>query len=230
MNRRMNNHTAFACVALLLTLEPTALRAAAATTPAPRPDRFVQAVQSFADVALQYGRDTYGPKHTPLFVDGINSDTHQPVMWKARDGHAWALSDLGNQQNFFRTLVGLSALTGDPHYKQAAVDATRYALTNLMEGGFLAWGGHMAYNASDDIIVCAEDKGRVHELKNHFPFYRQTKDRTYLQAAERVGDLLGVPRDKTVRILLPLGVAAESGKQRERLPFDRRASFNRYGS
>ncbi len=136
-----------------------------------RPERFVEAAKSFADVALKYGRDSYGPKHTPLFVDGINWDTHEPVMWKSRDGHAWALSDLGNQQNFFRMLVGLSALTGDPKYKQAAVDATRYALTNLMENGFLAWGGHMAYNASEDVIVCAEDKGRVHELKCHYPFY-----------------------------------------------------------
>ena len=134
-------------------------------------DRFVQAVQSFADNALQYGRDTYGPKHTPLFVDGINVDTHEPVKWKSANGHAWVLSDLGNQQIFFRTLVGLSALTGDPKYKRAAVDATRYAFANLIEDGFLAWGGHMAYNASDDVTVFAEDKSRVHELKSTYPFY-----------------------------------------------------------
>ena len=138
---------------------------------APRPDRFIQSVQDFADVALKDGRDTYGPKHTPLFVDGINFETRQPVMWKSKDGHAWVLSDLGNQQVFFRTLTGLSALTGDPKYKQAAVDATRYAFANLMEKGLLAWGGHMAYNASEDVNFAAEDKGRVHELKDHFPFY-----------------------------------------------------------
>jgi len=135
------------------------------------PERFIQAVQSFADVALEHGRDTYGPKQTPLFVDGINIETHAPVMWKSRDGHPWVLSDLGNQQNFVRTLVGLSALTGEPRYKQAAVEATRYALSNLMENGLLAWGGHMAYNASEDVTFFAEDKGRVHELKCHFPYY-----------------------------------------------------------
>jgi len=157
--------------ALLLAQVSAFQFAATAMAQDARSDRFVQAVQSFADVALKGGRDTYGPKRTPLFVDGINSDTHEPVMWKSRDGHPWVLSDLGNQQTFFRTLVGLSALTGDPRYRQAAVDATRYALTNLMENGFLAWGGHMAYNATDDIVVCAEDKGRVHELKCHYPFY-----------------------------------------------------------
>ena len=107
-------------------------------------DRFIQSVRFFAEVALKDGRDIYGPKQTPLFVDGINFETRKPVQWKSRDGHAWVLSDLGNQQVFFRTLVGLSALTGDPKYKQAAVDATRYAFDNLIENGLLAWGGHRA--------------------------------------------------------------------------------------
>jgi nitroreductase len=47
--------------------------------------------------------------------------------------------------------------------------------------------------------------------------------------AEQIGALLGVPAARTVRVLLPLGVAAEPGRQRERLPFAKRAFFNRYG-
>ena len=47
--------------------------------------------------------------------------------------------------------------------------------------------------------------------------------------AARIGQLLGVPAGRTVRILLPLGVAAEPGVQKEKLPFDQRAWFNRYG-
>jgi nitroreductase len=47
--------------------------------------------------------------------------------------------------------------------------------------------------------------------------------------AARIGRLLGVPTEHTVRILLPIGIAAEPGRQRERLPFQRRAWFNRYG-
>jgi nitroreductase len=45
----------------------------------------------------------------------------------------------------------------------------------------------------------------------------------------RIGRILGVPADRTVRVLLPIGVPAEPGSQRERLPFERRAWFNRYG-
>ena len=30
------------------------------------PNRYLNAVREFADNVLKYGRDTYGPKHTPL--------------------------------------------------------------------------------------------------------------------------------------------------------------------
>ena len=48
--------------------------------------------------------------------------------------------------------------------------------------------------------------------------------------AARIGQLLGVPTGRTIRILLPIGVPAEPGKQRERFSFDQRAWFNRYGA
>ena len=35
--------------------------------------KYLDAVRTFADNVLKYGRDTYGPKHTPLFVDGLNN-------------------------------------------------------------------------------------------------------------------------------------------------------------
>ena len=47
--------------------------------------------------------------------------------------------------------------------------------------------------------------------------------------AGRIGRLLGVPAGRSVKILLPLGVPAASTQQREKLPFDQRAWFNRYG-
>jgi len=47
--------------------------------------------------------------------------------------------------------------------------------------------------------------------------------------ANRIAKLLGVPPHLSVRILLPLGVAKEPGHPREKLPFERRAWFNRFG-
>jgi nitroreductase len=47
--------------------------------------------------------------------------------------------------------------------------------------------------------------------------------------AAQIGGLLGVPDHMTVQILLPVGVPAEPGAQREKLPFSQRAWFNQYG-
>jgi len=47
---------------------------------------------------------------------------------------------------------------------------------------------------------------------------------------EKLGALLGVPADRKVSILLPVGVPVESWPQRDRLPFEQRAWFNRFGA
>ncbi|MHC4584409.1 MAG: hypothetical protein ACYS3N_07740, partial [Planctomycetota bacterium] len=69
--------------------------------------KYLNAVRNFADNVLKYGRDTYGAKHTPLFVDGLNIHTHEPVKWISPEGEKWILSNLASQQNLFRTLDGL---------------------------------------------------------------------------------------------------------------------------
>ena len=48
------------------------------------------------------------------------------------------------------------------------------------------------------------------------------------QIGERIAKLLGVPSGQTVRVVLPIGVPATPGVQRERQPFKKRAWFNRY--
>ncbi len=47
--------------------------------------------------------------------------------------------------------------------------------------------------------------------------------------AEQIGRMIGLPESKVLRILLPLGVPAESWPQKEKKPFAERAWFNRYG-
>ncbi|MHC4204954.1 MAG: pectate lyase [Planctomycetota bacterium] len=140
----------------------------AAATFAGNEDEYLSAVQTFADNVLKYGKDTYGPKHTPLFVDGLNIHTHEPVEWK-RDGNVWILTNLASQQNLFRVLDGLTNLTKDAKYRQAAVEAIEYAFANLRSpNGLLHWGGHIAYDARADAL-CMEQYS--HELKCHYPYY-----------------------------------------------------------
>jgi len=132
-------------------------------------ERYLNAVQKFADTVLQAGRDTYGKKHTPLFVDGLHAESLKPVIWK-KDGELWVLCNFASQQPLLRTLKGLSGLTGKGHYGEAAADATCYALKHLQSpNGLLYWGGHLAWDLDQDKAV-GQGKG-IHELKGHQPYY-----------------------------------------------------------
>lgn len=134
----------------------------------PAEKAYLGAVRTFADNVLAHGKDTYGPNHTPLFVDGINIDTHEPATW-LYTGEKWVLSNLASQQNLFRVLVGLSDLTGDDKYAGAATAAMAYGFENLQhENGLLHWGGHRFYDAAGERLV---GEGVKHELKCHYPFY-----------------------------------------------------------
>lgn len=62
---------------------------------------------------------------------------------------------------------GLSRLTSDARYKNAAAEATRFDFANLREDRVLYWGGHRAYDASADTLY----KFSSHELKSVYPYY-----------------------------------------------------------
>jgi len=131
---------------------------------------YLDAVREFADNVLKYGRDTYGQKHTPLFVDGLHAVSLKPVIWK-KDGQSWVLSNFASQQPLIRLLDGLSTLTADPRYRQAAVDATAYALKHLQSNnGLLYWGGHLAWDLESEQAV--GQYAGTHEMKSHRPYYR----------------------------------------------------------
>jgi pectate lyase len=164
---------------LLLIWSSSILAQAPATqqdTDSQRAVRYIEAVQAHADMLLEHARDVYG-QPTPLFVDGLNVQTLEPVRWNY-DEHVWTLSNLASQQNLLRTLDGLTALTGRPQYRQAAVDAVRYAFDHLRTpNGLLLWGGHTCYDAAGDQWVGRHflwpPKQRIpmHELKAYYPYY-----------------------------------------------------------
>ncbi len=132
--------------------------------------KYLDAVREFADNVLKYGQDTYGPKNTPLFVDGLNIHTHEPVKWIDPDGTKLILSNFASQQTLMRTLHGLSNVTGDPKYREAAMQAIQYAFEHLRTpNGLLYWGHGAAYNAKADDICGYADRG--HTLKLHYPYY-----------------------------------------------------------
>ncbi len=134
-------------------------------------ERYIKAVTRFADTVIEHGRDTYGEKKSPVFVDGLHVKTFEPVRWKADNYQSHIMSNYASQQALMRTLDSLTALTGDVRYRQAAEDATRYTLKNFTSpNGLLFWGGHSAWDLLLDKPFGEED-GRKHELENHRPYY-----------------------------------------------------------
>lgn len=139
------------------------------TVSSARPEPFLDAVRAFADMVLERGRDTYGPRHTPLFADGLHAETLEPVRWKRR-GEVWVLCNFASQQALMRLLDGLSALTGEPRYRAAAEDAARYALHHLQTtNGLLYWGGHLAWDLEQERPV--GQYPNIHEMKKHQPYF-----------------------------------------------------------
>lgn len=48
------------------------------------------------------------------------------------------------------------------------------------------------------------------------------------QRAQKIGQMVGLPDGKIIRIILPIGIPSEQWSQREKKSFDQRAWFNRY--
>jgi pectate lyase len=163
-------HSAFGACGLLLSPFVTGLAAGQTTlTSSDTGADRLRAVQAFADQVLERGRDRWSGHRTPLFADGLNVDTGEPVEWRF-DGRAYPLSNLASQQNLFRTLDTLSHLTGQPRYRQAAMDAFHYHFEQLTSPcGLLRWGGHQFINLATLEPVGHFD-ANCHELKNSFPY------------------------------------------------------------
>lgn len=144
----------------------------------------LNAVKSFADNVLEKGVDQWSGKNTPLLADGINVDTNKPLEYvydgsigvKGQGGapNSWIMHNLASQQNLFRTLVGLSNLTGDEKYRSAAEKSIRFHFDSLRsECGLLRWGGHQIIDlrTMEPVGHSWRKNFHNHELKNVFPFY-----------------------------------------------------------
>jgi len=144
----------------------------------------LKAVQTFADNVLEKGLDRWSGHNTPLLADGINVDTGEPIEYvydgkpgvRGEGGAAnhWIIHNLASQQNLFRTLVGLTNLTGKDKYRIAAEKSIRFHFDSLRsESGLLRWGGHQLIDLRTfkPIGHAWRTNSHSHELKDVFPFY-----------------------------------------------------------
>ncbi len=146
-------------------------------------DKYLDAAIRFADIVLSKGRDTYGPKKTPLFVDALSVIDHTPYRWKNRLQRTnqdfypseWISADFSIQQTLQATLRELSKVTGDRKYERAAREAAAYVLSNLTFNTVPPWGMHQTYDALNDVRVGLAPSDRtnapLHEIHSVVPEY-----------------------------------------------------------
>ncbi|HCO96842.1 MAG TPA: hypothetical protein DIU00_23365 [Phycisphaerales bacterium] len=99
---------------------------AAETPDANDSSKYLDAVREFADNVLKYGRDTYGPKHTPLFVDGLNINTQEPVKEPQK-----VEAPIENKDKLNESLLSYAAglTTSSPSIKTILINNIKKALS-----------------------------------------------------------------------------------------------------
>jgi len=130
----------------------------------------LHAVIEHVENVLTYGR-AYNTD-SDLLPDAINTLTGEPAMWTFPNRAEVPYSDPANQQNFYRTLVALSVVTGDDRYKEEAVATlTEFMLNYQSPNGLFYWGGHRTVNLDTLEVQSTENENGPHELKNMLPYY-----------------------------------------------------------
>ena len=155
------------------------------TRAAPQDDRYLQAVQAYADTMLEKGRDRWGEVQTPLFAVTLNrsnyelfgadkGEVHQvlgiPVLYGAKMWGASANPPVN--VGLYRVLYGLTDVTGEAKYAQAADEAMRYFWTHCQDpySGLMYWGEEMAWHLTKDMSCTYIDGWRLHE-PFPYPFF-----------------------------------------------------------
>jgi len=141
----------------------------------------LKAVADYANNVLTDAADRYHPEApSPLLAGGVNVYTKEHLTWIFPEttaypqGRVAIWSDFSIQQNLMRVLAGLTNLTGDPKYKEAAKAQYAYYFAHLQDSsGLLQWGGHRFVDLKTLKGVGMRDgePASPHELKNAYPYY-----------------------------------------------------------
>lgn len=136
-----------------------------------------QAVQTFADLMLRFGRDDYGPVSSPLFAGQLNVLTRRIPAGTAEDpglfhdnreveGCAPFCQNLLFDFGLLDVLAGLARVTGNPAYDAARREHLEYFLAHCIHprSGCFPWGEHVGFDLVRDAIHQGVYK-RWHEVK-----------------------------------------------------------------
>ncbi len=135
-------------------------------------------VRAMLDNMIERGRDRYGEARCPLFAAILDQDTldcpENPPAYavdavrldpgRFENRRAPGGGNIYYDQALLKSLVAMSDITGDARYREAALDALRFALNEAVDSrGFPAMGGHMYWHFHRDEVSHQEE---FHELWN----------------------------------------------------------------
>ncbi|MBQ4259707.1 MAG: S-layer homology domain-containing protein [Lachnospiraceae bacterium] len=84
------------------------------------PSGRLEALVKHAENALLYGRNIEGALYPQLLVDGIDPVTKEPAIWNKFTSDKYYVSNLYGQSLLLKMLEGLTWITGEEKYKDAA--------------------------------------------------------------------------------------------------------------
>lgn len=133
---------------------------------------YITMARVYADAMLEYGRDQYGTRSSPSFVDtvdlrtmsmprGITASTTRiyESLFRAADSSTGC--NPMYHIDLHQLLEKLSDVTGDRQYRQAAKDSIQWFFENTQSDvtGFVAWGEHLAWDLVEDRITLPAKEG-----------------------------------------------------------------------
>ncbi|MBD3377846.1 hypothetical protein GF406_22645 [candidate division KSB1 bacterium] len=138
---------------------------------------YLNMVRDYADAMIQYGRDTYGSEHSPLFAVALDRNTMKIGCFNNIPGIRNMDRTLGGanpQRNthFYAILYELTELTGENKYADHADKAFEFFFTHCQSPltGLMAWGEHLYW---DFALEQVGGDDRKHEICGEWPFWER---------------------------------------------------------
>ncbi|HUU29347.1 MAG TPA: hypothetical protein VM123_16210 [archaeon] len=152
---------------------------------------YLAMVRSYADTMIQYGRDRYGPEHSPLFAYALTRDKEPTLITKIpgespdirNADRTLGCANPGSQHGLYQLLYALEGMTGESRYSRAADEALKWFFEHAQsqETGLVAWGEHLGWHFVEECVYGAPRKDMlIHEFYEPaytgFPLWERVLD------------------------------------------------------
>ena len=158
---------------------------------------YYEIVKNYAETLLEHGRDTYGPKQTPLIAILLDDKTLQLFprseddrLFKIRldDWAHWGVrnsercfwgSNPHKDQSLYQILYALTQLSGEERYAKEADRTLKYFFENCQSEttGLFAWGEHMGWDfRAEGVAMKRAAHNATHEFGRAWVLWERSFD------------------------------------------------------